>query len=162
MPVISLPVRYSGKSCHQTIYAEWMQSDHYHAMQIADAGSVLGDFNNGTVEFHGMEIRLYQSDGDYFVKIPGPDGVYGDYRVLYTFGFYPLQQYLVATTKGRLQAFKCGLGCQVQGRGAARDGFTCSRMKTSRRIIRFFWTGFFFQLEQQLCRLSQYRHSQGI
>ena len=130
------------KSCHQRIYAEWMQSDHYHAMQTADAESVLGDFNNGTVEFHGMEIRLYQSDGDYFIKIPGADGVYGDYRVLYTFGFYPLQQYLVATTKGRLQVLNVAWDARSREEGGQR-WFHLQPDEDISPDHPFFWTGFY-------------------
>ena len=34
------------RQCHQKIYAEWRDSDHYKAMLLADEYSVLGDFNN--------------------------------------------------------------------------------------------------------------------
>ena len=130
------------KSCHQTIYAEWKQSDHYHAMQTADADSVLGDFNNQTVEFHGMETRFYQSDGDYFVKTSGTDGVYGDYRVLYTFGFYPLQQYLVATTNGRLQALNVAWDARSRKEGGQR-WFHLQPDEDISPDHPFFWTGYF-------------------
>ena len=34
----------------------------------------------------------------------GPDGAPGDFEVRYTFGHHPLQQYLLAVPRGRLQA----------------------------------------------------------
>ena len=38
------------------------------------------------------------------VDTDGPDGALHDYEIKYTFGVYPLQQYLIAMPGGRLQA----------------------------------------------------------
>ena len=38
------------------------------------------------------------------VRTDGPDGALHDYAIAYTFGVYPLQQYLIAMPGGRLQA----------------------------------------------------------
>jgi len=38
------------------------------------------------------------------VRTDGPDGVLHDYEIKYTFGVYPLQQYLIEMSGGRLQA----------------------------------------------------------
>ncbi len=46
------------QECHQQEYADWQQSDHRKAMQPASENTVLGDFNNVTVNFHGIETPV--------------------------------------------------------------------------------------------------------
>lgn len=44
-------------------------------------------------------------DGEKFIaRTDGPDGALNDYPIAYTFGVYPLQQYLIAVPSGRYQA----------------------------------------------------------
>lgn len=81
--------------CHEEIYAAWQQSDHHKAMQPATKATVLGDFNDVRVSFHGIETRLFESDGEFRVATLGKQGKPGVYLVKYTFGHYPLQQYLL-------------------------------------------------------------------
>ena len=45
-------------------------------------------------------IDLRDNDGKYFVNTDGPDGKLADYEIKYTFGVYPLQQYLIAFPGG--------------------------------------------------------------
>ncbi len=86
--------------CHEEIYTDWQQSDHHKAMQAASKATVLGDFNNVTVSFHGIDTRLFENDGTYQVATAGKDGEPGVYTIKYTFGHYPLQQYLIDIGKG--------------------------------------------------------------
>lgn len=79
--------------CHQEIYATLRQSDHSKAMQPANPDTVLGNFDNVKVSFHGIETRLYRQGGSYRVSTTALDGKPGDFPVKYTFGYYPLQQY---------------------------------------------------------------------
>jgi hypothetical protein len=44
--------------CHAKAYAVWQESDHHKAMQPASKNTVLGDFDNVTVNFHGIETRF--------------------------------------------------------------------------------------------------------
>jgi len=56
------------------------------------------------VSFHDIETRLFK-DGEIFkVATAGPGGKPGVFTIAYTFGHYPLQQYLIDTGKGHLQA----------------------------------------------------------
>lgn len=89
--------------CHQKQYDDWQDSHHDHAMAKADHKSVLGDFNDIEVTFHGITSRFYQRDGRYFTYTQGIDGQMGEYEITHTFGWYPLQQYLVPFPGGRLQ-----------------------------------------------------------
>jgi hypothetical protein len=91
------------KECHQKEYDKWLNSKHDHAMDVANEETVLGDFNNAVFEAHGVTSRFYKKDGKFFVHTQGPEGKMGDFEVAYTFGWFPLQQYLVPFPGGRLQ-----------------------------------------------------------
>ncbi len=90
--------------CHRREAVQYKNSHHDRAMQPAEAGTVLGDFNRTSFTYHEVTSTFFQKDGDYYVRTDGPDGALHDYRVAYTFGVDPLQQYLIAFPDGRLQA----------------------------------------------------------
>jgi len=89
--------------CHKIEYDKWRDSHHDHAMEVADEKTVLGDFDNAVFENHGVASRFYQKDGRFFVYTQGPNGKMGDFEVTHTFGWYPLQQYLIPFQGGNLQ-----------------------------------------------------------
>ncbi len=89
--------------CHQKEFDLWKGSDHDLAMAHATDESVLGDFNDAAFEFEGELHRFYRKDGRFFVWTSGPDGEMGEFEVAYTFGYRPLQQYLIPFEGGRLQ-----------------------------------------------------------
>ena len=90
--------------CHPRAYQDWSGSHHDLAMQEATKSTVLGDFDDATFTAHGIASRFFSKDGDYYVTTEGPDGKLQDYKIDYTFGVHPLQQYLIAFPDGRLQA----------------------------------------------------------
>ena len=89
--------------CHRAEYDKWQNSHHDRAMEIASDETVLGDFSNVSVDFHGVISRFYRKDSKFFVHTQGPDGKMGEFEITHTFGWYPLQQYLVPFPGGRLQ-----------------------------------------------------------
>jgi Tfp pilus assembly protein PilF len=89
--------------CHKAEYDRWQNSLHDRAMEVADDATVLGDFNEAVVEFHGVTSRFYLKDDKFFVQTQGPDGKMDKFEITHTFGWYPLQQYLVPFPGGRLQ-----------------------------------------------------------
>jgi predicted CXXCH cytochrome family protein len=91
--------------CHAIEGMKWSRSHHAQAMAPADEKSVLGDFDNATFIDAGEKSRFFRRGGKFFVNTTGEDGAPTDFEVKYTFGVYPLQQYLLALPKGRLQAF---------------------------------------------------------
>jgi tetratricopeptide (TPR) repeat protein len=91
------------KDCHKKEYDSWQNSHHDHAMDEANDITVLGDFNEAEFTIHGVTSRFYRKDDGFFVYTQGPDGEMGEYEIAYTFGWYPLQQYLVPFPGGRLQ-----------------------------------------------------------
>ena len=91
------------KACHQPEYSLWKGSHHDHAMEEASEKSVLGDFNDAVFEHHGIASKFYRKDGKFFVRTQGPEGRMGEFEITHTFGWFPLQQYLVPFPGGRLQ-----------------------------------------------------------
>lgn len=73
-------------------------------MQEANEKTVLGNFANGRFDYAGVSTTFSKRDGDYFVRTDGADGKLAEFRVRYTFGLEPLQQYLIGMPDGRLQA----------------------------------------------------------
>ena len=82
---------------------DWNGSHHQLAMQPATEETVLGDFDDATYNHFGIKSRFFKKDGTFYVNTEGPEGKNTDYAVAYTFGVYPLQQYLVQFPRGRMQ-----------------------------------------------------------
>lgn len=89
--------------CHQEEYTSWNNSHHQQAMKLADSSSVLGDFNNTLFTSKGIITTFFKKDNEFWVNTEGPDGTNHDYQVFYTFGVYPLQQYLIKFPNGVYQ-----------------------------------------------------------
>lgn len=87
-------------TCHEQKTKAWRGSHHDMSMRHADAESVLGDFDDTVID---GKNRFYKKGEQYWVTIKGPEGKYNDYQIKYTFGFKPLQQYMVEFTDGRVQ-----------------------------------------------------------
>jgi tetratricopeptide (TPR) repeat protein len=106
-PPATLPAAFVGgrkcAECHKPEYDKWRGSHHDLAMDEANEGTVLGNFDNIIYERFGVASRFFRKDGRYFVHTQGPGGEMGDFEVKYTFGVYPLQQYLIPFPGGRLQ-----------------------------------------------------------
>jgi predicted CXXCH cytochrome family protein len=100
-------IRYVGsdacQSCHATEAAEWRQSQHRAAMAEASEQTMLGNFDEAKFTYAGVISTFFKRDGKFYVRTDGPDGKLADFQIKYTFGVYPLQQYLVEFPDGRLQ-----------------------------------------------------------
>ncbi len=86
-------------------------------MQPANPQTVLGDFANRSIEGPSGPIRFLQRDGKYFANTVGTQGKPEDFQVLYTFGVYPLQQYLVELPAGRLQVLPAAWDSRPRSNG---------------------------------------------
>lgn len=93
----------SCKSCHEEEFKSWEGSHHDQAMKIADSTTILANFNNTTFTHNNVKNSFFKKDGDFYVNTEGPDGKYYDYKIIYTFGFTPLQQYIVKFPNGEYQ-----------------------------------------------------------
>jgi predicted CXXCH cytochrome family protein len=92
------------QSCHAVAYEAWKTSHHYQAMLPVSEETVLGDFGDRAFEYGGVRSLFYRRDGRFMVETDNRKGELQDFEIAYTFGFYPLQQYLIAFPDGRLQA----------------------------------------------------------
>jgi predicted CXXCH cytochrome family protein len=92
------------QSCHLKEYQHYKTSDHFHAMDTASSRSVLGNFKNSFFVYQGDTNFFYQRDGQYFVRTVDSTDVKKEFKVSFTFGWKPLQQYLVSFSDGRIQA----------------------------------------------------------
>jgi predicted CXXCH cytochrome family protein len=126
--------------CHAQAFALWQQSHHRHAMEAADSHSVLGNFSDATYDYFGDPSRFFTRDGQYFVRTDNAQGNPQTFRVAYTFGYYPLQQYLIAFPDGRMQA----LGIAWDARPAAAGGQRWFSLYPDHRVTHedpLHWTG---------------------
>jgi tetratricopeptide (TPR) repeat protein len=103
-PAVTFVGREKCLECHEEAYESWAGSDHDKAMDFAADSSVLGDFDDAVFEYGDIYARFYKRDGKYFVYTQGPDGELAEFEIAYTFGFEPLQQYLIPFPGGRLQS----------------------------------------------------------
>jgi len=108
------------ESCHAAEYRTWKGSQHERAMQHASADTVLGDFNDAKFRYAGVESRFFKRDGKFFVHTDGPDGKLADFEIKYTYGVYPLQQYLIEFPDGRIQALSITWDARPKGEGGQR------------------------------------------
>jgi predicted CXXCH cytochrome family protein len=106
--------------CHSAENAAWQSSQHAKAMQHATVDTVLGDFNNVRFTYDGIVSTFFRRDGKFFVNTDGADGKLADFEILYTFGLYPLQQYLVAFPDGRMQALSIAWDARPKSEGGGR------------------------------------------
>ncbi|WP_432472859.1 cytochrome c3 family protein [Amphritea sp. HPY] len=133
-------------ACHEKEFELWSKSHHAKSMAEATKSNVLGSFSNVNLEFHGIDSFFYSKGHDgfieYFVKTINQSGVEEDFKVKYTFGNYPLQQYLVEFENGHIQA----LNIAWDSRDEALGGQRWFNLQPSENITTehpFFWTRHF-------------------
>lgn len=91
------------KECHEAEYKLWKGSHHDDAMKVADSMTVKGDFNNVNFSSNGVKYFFFKNEDKFYVNTQDGDGVYKDFKIDYTFGVTPLQQYLIAFPDGAYQ-----------------------------------------------------------
>jgi len=107
-------------SCHAKEHDAWKGSHHDRAMAEANGETVLGNFANAKFTHAGVTSTFFKRGGKFFVNTDGPDGKLADYEIKYTFGFTPLQQYLVPVSGGRLQALGIAWDSRPREQGGQR------------------------------------------
>lgn len=90
--------------CHSEQAKDWQGSHHQLAMQTADEQSVLGDFKDASFTGDAETTRFFRKGSEFWINTVAGDGSAQDFKVAYAFGVAPLQQYLLETEGGRLQA----------------------------------------------------------
>jgi predicted CXXCH cytochrome family protein len=106
--------------CHSAQFDAWKGSHHALAMQKATESTVLGDFAGAELEHFGVTTTFFRNGDKFMVRTDGPDGALHEYPIAYTFGVYPLQQYLIAFPGGRLQALGVAWDSRPKEQGGQR------------------------------------------
>jgi predicted CXXCH cytochrome family protein len=91
-------------ACHEQETSKWTDSHHDLAMQEPTDKTVLGNFEAGSFDYRGVTTTFFKRQGEFFVRTDNSQGQLQEFKVAYTFGVYPLQQYLLPLPGGRLQA----------------------------------------------------------
>jgi len=94
------------KSCHESEYNDWKGSHHDQAMKVASDSTIEANFNNTKFEIKGAKYHFFRKGKDFIVNTQNGQGQYEDFKVIYTFGVYPLQQYLVEFPDGKYQTLQ--------------------------------------------------------
>jgi len=92
------------QSCHAAEWEQWKGSHHDYAIGEADEEHVRGDFDDAVFSDGHRSYRFYREGDEYMVDITGSDHKKETHRIDYTFGWEPLQQYLIDVGRGRIQA----------------------------------------------------------
>ncbi|TYA60055.1 tetratricopeptide repeat protein [Formosa maritima] len=93
-------------SCHKDAVDSWKGSDHDLAMQIVNESTVLGDFNDVSITLDGVSYFFSRKNEDYIVQVKEIDGSDIEYKISYTFGVTPLQQYIADFDNGKKQVLR--------------------------------------------------------
>jgi tetratricopeptide (TPR) repeat protein len=139
-PVASFIGAAKCATCHVRESNLWRASHHQAAMLVATPASVLGDFNNVNFTNDSVTSTFFRQGPRFMVRTDGPDGRLHDYEIKYTFGIYPLQQYLIAMTGGRLQALGIAWDSRPADHGGQRWFFLLAGQRISNRDP-LHWTG---------------------
>jgi predicted CXXCH cytochrome family protein len=106
--------------CHAAEFDAWKGSHHALAMQKVTEATVLGDFAGAQLEHFGVTTTFLRDGDKFIVRTDGPDGALHEYPIAYTFGAYPLQQYLIAFPGGRYQALGIAWDSRPKDQGGQR------------------------------------------
>jgi len=142
-PVVASPAFVGARvcgSCHQDELKRWTGSHHQLAMQPVNPRSVLGNFNRATFSNLGVTSTFFRRGAKFLVLTDGPDGRLHEYEIQYTFGVYPLQQYLISMPGGRLQALGIAWDSRLTAAGGQRWFFLYPDRKI-RASDPLHWTG---------------------
>ena len=129
----------SCQECHEVEFKAWKGSDHDMAMKHADEQSVLGDFDNSVFEFDDKENRFFRKGKEYWVDIEGIDNSFNsfnDFKISYTFGYKPLQQYMIEFDDGRIQLIPFAWNTRPESAGGQRWYNLYPKMQNSDE---FYW-----------------------
>jgi tetratricopeptide (TPR) repeat protein len=93
-------------SCHERAYNDWQGSHHDWAMKLPNDSTVLGDFNNREFSANGDSYLFHKDDSLFYVTSEDGNGNEQQYKIAYTFGVTPLQQYLIKFPDGKYQTLR--------------------------------------------------------
>ena len=124
--------------CHEKQFKAWQGSHHEKSMQHANTESILGNFNQVDFQSNKFFTKGTDASPEFWVNIKGEDGKFHDYQIKFTFGYTPLQQYMVEFDDGRVQLIPFAWDSRDKKDGGQR-WFNLYPDKTEKHQ-EFFWT----------------------
>ena len=128
------------KGCHLKEHQQWQGSHHDLAMQEANAQTVLGDFNQAKFTKQDITSTFFMRNGRFMVNTDSSDNTLQDYQINYTFGVYPLQQYMVKFPQGKIQVLDIAWDSRTKEEGGQR-WFSLHPNETIKADDVLHWTG---------------------
>lgn len=110
----------SCKGCHSEQFQQWQGSHHQASMLEASVDTVLGDFDNASFTYNNITTTFFKKDQAFWVRTNNAEGKLQDFKIDYTFGLEPLQQYLVTMEDGHLQALNTSWDSRAKSEGGQR------------------------------------------
>ncbi|MEH6558589.1 MAG: tetratricopeptide repeat protein [Oceanicoccus sp.] len=107
-------------TCHQQQFSDWQGSHHDQAMMHVSKEAVLGDFNGSRFEYNGITTTFFKRGEEFWVNTDDENGKLQDFKIDYTFGITPLQQYLIGFDDGRFQALGIAWDSRSKEEGGQR------------------------------------------
>jgi nitrate/TMAO reductase-like tetraheme cytochrome c subunit len=126
--------------CHAAEHSAWRGSQHAVAMQVATPRTVLARFDGTQFTNAGIAYTFGRRGDTSIVNTIGPAGRPADFMVRYTFGVWPLQQYIVELPGGKLQALLAAWDARPSNEGGLR-WFSLSPGAEAAHADRFHWSG---------------------
>lgn len=128
------------QSCHKKEFDLFKTSDHFHAMDTVSTATVKGNFNNSSFIYSNDTAFFYKKNNQYFVKTTDSTGTKKEFLISYTFGWHPLQQYLIKFDDGRLQVLPFCWDTREKDKGGQRWFHLYNKEKIS-HTDELFWMG---------------------
>lgn len=89
-------------TCHKIQHQQWQKSDHAKSMLVANDESVKANFNHASIQHNQQSAIFYRNKKQFMVDLTEQNKT-ATYEIKYTFGHFPLQQYLIDIGQGKLQ-----------------------------------------------------------
>ena len=89
--------------CHDALTRRWSLSYHANSMNHATEQTVLGSFDGKTLEHSGETAVFFKENQKFWVNVKSSDGRLSRYEIKYVLGVFPLQEYLVEISDGKIQ-----------------------------------------------------------
>ncbi|OUU78434.1 MAG: hypothetical protein CBC38_07555 [Gammaproteobacteria bacterium TMED78] len=107
-------------SCHTEQFSMWENSHHELAMLDANQENILANFDNIKFEYNDVESLFYKEDAKYWVRTDNEKGEMESFQISYTFGAYPLQQYLIDLGNGKFNALSIAWDSRPKNEGGQK------------------------------------------
>ena len=109
-------------------------------MRLASDSTVLGNFAGATIDSDRLPAKFSRDGKRFLVNTEGADGKLHDFEIRYTFGVYPLQQYLVEFPGGKIQPLRYAWDSRSMENGGQR-WFSLDPGTRVAHTDDFHWTG---------------------